>query len=100
MSPAMMACSGHTTTQAGSNPRSTRWLQKWHLAAVLVSGSMWIASYGHACMQALQPMHSRLSNSTIPSARWYMAPVGQIRAQGGFSQWLQRVTWKSRVLFG
>jgi hypothetical protein len=40
----MMACSGHTTTQGGSIPSSTRWAQKWHLAAVPDSGSIWMAS--------------------------------------------------------
>ena len=29
---------------------------KLHLAAVLRSGSMYSASYGHACMHDLQPM--------------------------------------------
>ncbi len=43
-SPAMIACSGQTTTQAGSSPPSMRWAQKWHLAAVPVAGSMWMAS--------------------------------------------------------
>src|SRR5262249_28014873 len=57
---------------------------------------MWIASYGQACRHALQPMHTRLSNSTMPSWRWYMAVTGQMRTQGGFAQWLQRVTWKCR----
>ena len=32
---------------------------------------------------------------------WRMfAAVGQIRAQGGFAQWLQRVTWKWRAVSG
>jgi hypothetical protein len=26
----------------------------------------------------------------------YMAETGQMRTQGGFAQWLQRVTWKLR----
>src|SRR5687768_12544494 len=51
-------------------------------------------------MHALQPMHWSLSNSTIPSGRWYMAVTGQIATHGGFSQWLQRVTWKLRVTSG
>ena len=43
-SPAMIAWTGQTTTHAGSSPTSVRWAQKWHLAAVPDSGSMWIAS--------------------------------------------------------
>jgi hypothetical protein len=61
---------------------------------------MWIASYGQACIQALQPMQTDGSNSTIPSDRWYIAVTGQIRTQGGFSQWLQRVTWNDRRTSG
>jgi hypothetical protein len=51
-------------------------------------------------MQALQPMQTRLSKSTIPSGRWAMAPVGQANTQGGSSHWLQRVTWKARRTWG
>jgi hypothetical protein len=42
----------------------------------------------------LQPMHTSLSNSTMPSLRWYIAVTGQMRTHGGFAQWLQRVTWR------
>src|SRR6478672_6672029 len=45
-------------------------------------------------------MHSCESNSTIPSGRWNIAVVGQIGTQGGFAQWLQRVTWKWRRVSG
>ena len=51
-------------------------------------------------MHALQPMQLDASNSTIPSARWYIAVTGQMRTQGGLAQWLQRVTWKWRVTSG
>ncbi len=34
-------------------------------------------------MHALQPMQTLLSNSTMPSARWNIASVGQMRTQGG-----------------
>jgi hypothetical protein len=43
-------------------------------------------------MQALQPMQRSELKSTIPSLRWYIAVTGQMVTQGGFSQWLQRVT--------
>ena len=46
-------------------------------------------------------MQASESKSTIPSSRWCMAEVGQIRTQGGFAQWLHRVTWKlDRVTSG
>jgi hypothetical protein len=51
-------------------------------------------------MQALQPMQTRLSKSTIPSGRWCMAAVGQASTQGGSAHWLQRVTWKARRACG
>jgi hypothetical protein len=51
-------------------------------------------------MHALQPMHSRLSKSTMPSARWYMAVVGQAATHGASSHWLQRVTWNARRACG
>lgn len=50
--------------------------------------------------QALHPMHACLSNSTMPSSRWYIAVTGQMRTHGGLSQWLQRVTWKLRRTSG
>jgi hypothetical protein len=53
-----------------------------------------MASYGQACMHALQPMQREGSKSTIPSLRRYIAATGQTATQGGLSQWLQRVTWK------
>ena len=51
-------------------------------------------------MQALQPMQTRLSKSTIPSGRWYIAAVGQAATQGASSHWLQRVTWNERRTSG
>jgi hypothetical protein len=51
-------------------------------------------------MHALQPMHARLSKSTIPSGRLYIAVVGQAATQGASSHWLQRVTWKERRTCG
>jgi hypothetical protein len=51
-------------------------------------------------MQALQPMQMLLSKSTIPSALRYMAAVGHAVTQGGWSHWLQRVTWKARRASG
>jgi hypothetical protein len=51
-------------------------------------------------MQLLQPMQRSLSKSTIPSLRLYSALVGQIFTHGASVQWLQRITPKSRVLFG
>ena len=45
-------------------------------------------------------MHASPSNSTMPSGRWIIAVTGQMRTQGGFAQWLQRVTWKLRVTSG
>lgn len=41
-------------------------------------------------------MQRRLSKSTIPSSRRYSAVTGQISTQGASSQWLQRITEKSR----
>ncbi len=61
---------------------------------------MKIASYGQAAMQALHPMQTDLSKSTIPSERTYIALVGQAVAQGAVSHWLQRVTWKARRACG
>ena len=57
---------------------------------------MKIASYGHAAMQALQPMHDAWSKSTMPSGRRCMALVGQAATHGASSHWLQRVTWNAR----
>jgi hypothetical protein len=51
-------------------------------------------------MQALQPMQRSELKSTMPSLRWYIAVTGQIVTQGGFSQWLQRVTWNTRRVLG
>ena len=51
-------------------------------------------------MQLLQPMHRSLSKSTIPSSRLKSALVGQICTHGASSQWLQRVTWKVRRVWG
>ena len=51
-------------------------------------------------MHALQPMQTLLSKSTIPSARWNMAAVGQASTHGGSAHWLQRVTWKERRASG
>jgi hypothetical protein len=51
-------------------------------------------------MHARQPMQTRLSKSTIPSGRAYMAAVGQASTQGGSAHWLQRVTWKARRAWG
>jgi hypothetical protein len=36
----------------------------------------------------------------MPSGRWNIAATGQIRTQGGFAQWLHRVTWKLRRTSG
>src|SRR5688572_16740575 len=51
-------------------------------------------------MQALQPMHTRGSTSTIPSARFESAVTGQIVTQGAFVHWLQRKTAKDRRTSG
>ncbi len=51
-------------------------------------------------MQALQPMQIDLSKSTMPSARAYIARVGQAWVQGASAHWLQRVTWKARRAWG
>ena len=99
-SPATIACSGHTTTQLGSKPSVSRCAQKLHLAAVWVSGSMYRASYGHACRHDLQPMQRSELKSTTPSLRRNSAVTGQIVTHGVRSQWLQRVTVKSRRLSG
>ena len=91
---------GQTTTQAGSRPMSRRWAQKLHFSAEWSSGLMKIASYGQAAMHALHPMQALLSKSTIPSARWNMADVGQASTHGASAHWLQRVTWKERRTSG
>ena len=59
-----------------------------------------MASYGHACMHALQPMQALLSKSTMPSSRLNSASVGQICTHGASVQWLQRMTPKSRLVSG
>jgi len=55
-SPKCIACVGHTATQAGSSPFSTRWMQNVHLSAK-PSGWMKRAPYGQDARHALQPMH-------------------------------------------
>lgn len=59
-----------------------------------------MASYGQACMHALQPIHRSWSMSTIPSGRWCIAFVGQMSTQGGSAQWLHRMTAKWRRTSG
>jgi hypothetical protein len=61
---------------------------------------MKIASYGHAAMQALQPMHACLSKSTMPSSRENIADVGHAVTHGASSHWLHLVTWKLRRTCG
>jgi hypothetical protein len=78
-----MASAGQTTTQAGSRPMSILCAQKLHFSAEWSSGLMKMASYGQAAMQALHPMQTDLSKSTMPSARRCIAAVGQIPTQGG-----------------
>ena len=85
-SPDTMAWVGQTISHDGCNPTSTRCPQKLHLAAVFVLGSMYRASYGHACIQALQPIQMSESKSTIPLERLYNAVTGQIVTQGASSQ--------------
>ena len=75
-SPTRIAPVGHTVTHAGSRPTSSRCAQRLHFSAELSSGLMKIASYGQAAMQALQPMQTVLSKSTMPSSRRYIACVG------------------------
>ena len=36
----------------------------------------------------------------MPSGCWNIAETGQMVTQGGFSQWLHRVTWKCRLTSG
>src|SRR6266508_1556118 len=96
----MIARVGQTTTHAGSSPTSRRCAHRLHFSAEWSSGLMKIASYGHAAMHALQPMHACLSKSTMPSGRRYMAAVGQAATQGASSHWLHRVTWKARRVWG
>src|SRR5687768_15769456 len=91
-SPTLIAWVGQTTTHAGSRPTSIRWAQKLHFSAEWSSGLMKMASYGHAAMQALQPIQIDLSKSTIPSDRLNIADVGQAATHGACSHWLQRVT--------
>ena len=91
---------GHTVTQAGSSPTSSRCAHKLHFSAELSSGLMKIASYGHAAMHALQPMQTDLSKSTIPSGRRYIACVGQAVVHGASAHWLHLVTWKARRTCG
>jgi hypothetical protein len=61
---------------------------------------MKIASYGHAAMHALQPMHACLSKSTIPSSRENIAAVGHAVTHGASTHWLHLVTWKFRRASG
>ena len=56
-SPKIRHSVGQTLTHAGSSLFSTRFAQKLHFSAVCVFGSMNSWSYGHASMQARQPMH-------------------------------------------
>src|SRR5438876_370707 len=51
-------------------------------------------------MQALQPMQTSRSRSTMPSFRLSSAVTGQIVTQGAFVQWLQRSTAKWRRTLG
>jgi hypothetical protein len=43
---------------------------------------------GQFHMQVPQPMHSPSSWKTVPSASFFIAPVGQTSVQRGCSQWL------------
>src|SRR5437764_4595937 len=51
-------------------------------------------------MQALQPMHTDLSKSTMPSGRVNIAEVGHAVTHGASAHWLHRVTWKARRACG
>ena len=75
-SPTMIASVGQTVTHAGSSPMSRRCAHRLHFSAEWSSGLMKIASYGQAAMHALQPMQIRLSKSTMPSSRRYIASRG------------------------
>src|ERR1700678_2068976 len=95
-SPTRIASVGQTVTQAGSRPTSRRCAHMLHFSAELSSGLMKIASYGHAAMQALQPIQIDLSKSTIPSGRRYIAWVGHAAVHGASAHWLHLVTWNAR----
>jgi hypothetical protein len=99
-SPTRIASTGQTTDARRLQPTSIRWAQKLHFSAEWSSGLMKIASYGHAAMHALQPMHACLSKSTMPSSRLNIAEVGQAVTHGASAHWLQRVTWKLRRACG
>ena len=71
-----------------------------HLCAVLVSGLMYNASYGHAFMHDLHPMQLLSSKSTTPFGDRYNAEVGQIFMQGASSHWLHRMTVNLRATSG
>ena len=51
-------------------------------------------------MQALHPMQTDLSKSTMPSSRRYMASVGQAATHGASAHWLHLVTWNTRRACG
>jgi pectin methylesterase-like acyl-CoA thioesterase len=51
-------------------------------------------------MQALQPMQTSLSRSTMPSGRLCRAVTGQIVTHGAAVHWLQRSTAKWRRTAG
>ena len=100
MSPTRIASTGQTVTHAGSSPTSRRCAHRLHFSAEWSSGLMKIASYGQAAMHALQPMQIRLSKSTMPSSRRYIASVGHAATHGASSHWLHRVTWNARRACG
>lgn len=51
-------------------------------------------------MQARQPMQESPCRSTMPSRRLNSAPVGQMRAHGASSHWLQSTGKKKRRVSG
>ena len=66
-SPKWMLWVGHTDWHAVVGvPFSIRCTQNVHLSTVPDRGSTKRASYGHAAMHALQPVHLASSTSTMP----------------------------------
>jgi hypothetical protein len=59
-----------------------------------------MAPYGQAIMHAAHPMHRSRSMSTMPLSSTCSALTGQLRTQGAFSQWLQRMGVNARFTSG
>jgi hypothetical protein len=86
-SPQKMQPVGQIAAQAGPLPSCCRTTHMSHLTAMSLPSSNCMAPKGHASTQALHPMQSALSMSTIPQLFLEMASTGHAFPQGAAAQW-------------